>query len=62
MVRRYRKDRVMTQLTIDLRESDNAMIWEIAVEAVANGQYYGDLDYAYECEWRYFEDDLAFQN
>jgi hypothetical protein len=52
----------MTQLTIDLSESDNAMIWAIAVQAVANGEYYGDADYAYECEWRYFEDDLACQN
>ena len=52
----------MTQLTIDLSESDDAMVRLIALDAVANGEYYGDVDYAYECEWRYFEDDLAFQN
>jgi hypothetical protein len=57
-----RKDREMTQLTIDLSESDDAMIRSIALDAVANGEYYGDVDYAYECEWRYFEDDLAYQN
>ena len=57
-----RKDREMTQLTIDLSESDDAMIRSIASDAVANGEYYGDFDYAYECEWRYFEDDLAYQN
>jgi hypothetical protein len=57
-----RKDREMTQLTIDLSESDNEMIRANARSAVANGEYYGDFDYAYECEWRYFEDDLAYQN
>ena len=40
----------MTQLTIDLSESDDAMIRSIALDAVANGEYYGDVDYAYECE------------
>ena len=52
----------MTQLTIDLSESDNEMICANARNAVANGEYYGDFDYAYECEWRYFEDDLAYQD
>jgi hypothetical protein len=51
----------MTQLTIDLSESDDEMIQLIARNAVAQGEYYGDIDYAYECEWRYFEDDLAIQ-
>jgi hypothetical protein len=51
----------MTQLTIDLTECDDAMIHLIARDAVAEGEYYGDIDYAYECEWRYFEDDLAIQ-
>lgn len=49
----------MTQITIDLSESDDAMIRLAANDAVANGEYYGDLDYAYECEWRYFEDEIS---
>lgn len=51
----------MTQLTIDLNESDDEMIQLIARDAVEQGEYYGDIDYAYECEWRYFEDELAIQ-
>jgi hypothetical protein len=51
----------MTQLTIDLIQSDDEMIHLIARDAVADGEYYGDIDYAYECEWRYFEDNLAIQ-
>ena len=52
----------MTQLSIDLSESDNAMVHQLASAAVACGEYYGDLDYAYECEWRLFEDSLAYQD
>jgi hypothetical protein len=50
----------MTQTTIDLSESDQAMIHLRAKEAIESGEdYYNDLDYAIECEWRYFEDELA---
>ena len=49
----------MTQLTIDLSECDQAMIHQRAKQAIESGEdYYNDLDYAIECEWRYFEDEL----
>ncbi len=53
----------MTQLSIDLYDSDEAMIRAIAAQAVANDEhnYYGNIEYAIECEWRYFEDELAQQ-
>ena len=53
----------MTQLSIDLYESDEAMVRIIAAQAVANDEhnYYGNIEYAIECEWRYFEDELAQQ-
>lgn len=51
----------MTQLTIDLYEADEAMIRTRAAHAVAADEHYyhGNLEYAIECEWRYFEDELA---
>jgi len=48
----------MKQLTINLEETDDAMIQILAKHAVLNGEYSEDFDYAYECEWRYFEDEL----
>lgn len=51
----------MIQTTIDLSECDDTMIQLIARNAVADGEYYGDVEYAYECEWRYFEDELAME-
>lgn len=53
----------MTQLSIDLYESDEAMVRIIAAQAVANDEdyYHGNIEYAIECEWRYFEDELAQQ-
>jgi hypothetical protein len=48
----------MTQLTFDLSESDTVLIHIRARDAITDGEYYGDLDYAIECEWRYFEDEL----
>ncbi len=52
----------MTQLTIDLYEADEAMIRLRAADAVANDEHYyhGNLEYAIECEWRAFEDELVF--
>jgi len=50
----------MTQLSFDLSESDTAMIYLRAEDAIANGEYYGDLDYAIETEWRYFENEINF--
>jgi hypothetical protein len=53
----------MTQLSIDLYESDEAMVRVMAEQAVANDEHYynGNIEYAIECEWRYFEDELAQQ-
>ena len=53
----------MTQLSIDLYESDEAMVRAMAAQAVANDEdyYNGNIEYAIECEWRYFEDELALQ-
>ncbi len=48
------------QLSFDLSESDTAMIHIRARDAITNGEYYGDLDYAIETEWRYFEDEINF--
>ena len=50
----------MTQLSIDLYESDEAMIRVLAEQAVVNDEHYyqGNIEYAIECEWRAFEDQL----
>jgi hypothetical protein len=52
----------MTQLTIDLYEADEAMIRARAAAAIADDEHYyqGNIEYAIECEWRYFEDELSF--
>ncbi len=48
------------QLSFDLTECDTAKIHIRARDAITYGEYYGDLDSAIECEWRYFEDEINF--